>query len=157
VLVSAYFAIVIAGLALSMLEYSSLVAFGNLSEAFVAAGTGNEATFQASNAVLSGLRNGVHFLDKLLGGVGVLVLFALFYTQRLVPRLLAGFGMLAVLSQMLAVGRAVFGHDVIYAMLAPISLAFLVTMTWLLIKGFPEERNEESALAVAKPIPVAAH
>jgi hypothetical protein len=136
VLASAYFGVVIAGLALSMLEYSSLLAFGQLSETYLSAGADTTGAFQAANATLGGLRDGVHFLDKLLGGFGVLVLFAILYRLRLVPRAIAGFGMLAALSQMFAVGRAVFGHDVIYAMLAPISLAFVVTMAWLLVKGF---------------------
>lgn len=146
VLTSVYFAIVIAGLALSMLEYSTLFAFGNLSEAYLSAGADKTAAFQASNAVLAGLRNGVHFLDKLLGGIGVLVLFVIFQRLRLVPSLIAGFGILAVCAQLFAVGRAVFGHDVIYALLAPISLAFLVTMTWLLIKGFSEEKWKRSTI-----------
>ncbi|SDQ81709.1 DUF4386 domain-containing protein [Pseudoxanthomonas sp. CF125] len=139
VLVTGYFAIVIAGLAISMLEYSSLIAFRSLSEAYVSASADKADSFHAAKVLLVGLRDGIHYLDKLLGGTGVLILFAIFYRLRLIPRALAAFGILAVLSQMFTVGRALFGHDVIYLMLAPISLAFLVTMIWLLIKGFAEE------------------
>ncbi len=136
VLTILYLAIVTAGLATSIVEFSSLYAFGGLSEAYASAASDQASHFLASNAALTGLRDGVHFLDKLLGGVGVLVLFSLFYRERLVPRLLASYGILAVLAQMLTVGRALFGYEVLMALLAPISLAFVLTIVWLLVKGF---------------------
>ena len=42
----------------------------------------------------------------------------------------------AGLLQMIAVGRALFGGEVAYVMLAPLSLVFIVTMGWLLVAGF---------------------
>jgi len=147
-----YFAIITAGLAVSIFEFTSLFAFRHLSEVYLAAEPAQAATFAASNAVLVGIRNGVHFLDKLLAGIGVLMLFSIFFRLRLMPRLLAGFGICAVLLQMFTVGRAVFGHEIVHAMLAPMALSFLVMSVWLLIKGFPQDQVNEASQSVPRSV-----
>ena len=99
----------------------------------VAGGTGAHPVVAVA---LSGLRNGVHFLDKLVGGFSVLLLFGFLYSARVLPRAIAVAGMAGALAQMFAVGRALFGFEVAYGLLVPLSLAFLVTMGWLLARGF---------------------
>ena len=143
VLATTYFALVVVGLAISVLEYSSLFAFSSLSKAYLAAGMENSASFNAAKAVLFGLRDGIHYPDKLISGTGFLILFAFFYKLRLVPRPIALFSMFTVPLQLFAVGRAMFGHDVIYVMIAPVSLAVLTVITWLLIKGFADENIKD--------------
>lgn len=129
-----YRAVLVAGLAMTLVEFSTLLAFRELSQAHLAAdGTG---AHPVAAVALSGLRNGVHFLDKLLGGFSVLLLFGFLYSSRALPRIIAVAGMAGALAQMLAVGRALFGFEVAYGLLVPLSLAFLVTMGWLLARGF---------------------
>lgn len=142
-----YLAIVVAGLALSAMEYASLIAFRNLGESFAAAGADNGALYAAPKAALNGLRNGLHFLDKLLGGLSVLTLFCILFKARLVPPALSAFGMLAAVLQMIAVGRALFGFDVIYVMLAPVSLVYVILLLWLLVKGFARHADETGGAA----------
>lgn len=137
VLATGYFAIVVAGLTLSMIEYGTLIAFRSLSESFAAAGADQAALYDAPKAALAGLRNGLHYLDKLLGGIGVLAFFALLLRARWIPGVLGVLGMLAAVSQMIAVGRGLFGFDVLAWMLAPLALMYVVTLVWLLIRGFP--------------------
>lgn len=133
-LLSFYLALLSAGLALSLMEFSTLVAFRDLSEAYhAAAGTD---TYVGAGAALAGLRDGVHYLDKILGGFSVATLFWFLLSARLLPRWMAGFGILGAGLQMLAVGRALFGLEVAYELLVPLSLAFLLTMGWLLVFGF---------------------
>ena len=48
---------------------------------------------------------------------------------------LAGFGMLAALSQMIAVAKPLFGGWVMFPMLAPLGVAQLLLIGWLLWKG----------------------
>lgn len=48
------------------------------------------------------------------------------------PRWLAGFGMLASLSQMIAVAKPLFGGWVVFPMLAPLGIANLLLVGWLL-------------------------
>lgn len=144
-----YAALLIVGFAVSFFEYTTLLAFGELSEAFTkAAGTG-ESAFAAAAKALAGLRNGVHFLDKCVSGVGVFVFFQILWSLRLVPRIIAGLGMLAAPAQMVAIGRALFGFDVMYPLLAPLALTYLVTMGWLMVRGFPEPNLSRATQAAA--------
>lgn len=138
VLTRFYFGLMVAALAVSLIECSTLVAFRHLSESYAAAGVLGDA-FQPAKAVLSGLRNSVHFLDVLIGGLGVLVLFAFLFKAQLVPRLLAGFGIAAAGVQMYTVARPLFGFPVLYPLLMPLALAYLSLLCWLLVKGFPPQ------------------
>jgi hypothetical protein len=61
-------------------------------------------------------------------------MYAALFRLRLVPRGLTGFGMLASLSQMIAVTKPLFGGWVIFPMLAPLGLANLLLIGWLLWK-----------------------
>ena len=133
-----YGLLVAAGLAIAAVEYSTLLAYRAVSEQFVAAGAPADTAYEVAKKLLSGLRNGVHFVHVTLGGAGVLAFFALLYRARLVPRALALAGVAAALTQMFAVGRPLFGLDVIYPLLAPLALAYLVTALWLLVRGLPE-------------------
>ena len=65
-----------------------------------------------------------------------MLLFGFMYSAQVLPRSIAIAGMFGALAQVLAVGRALFGFDVAYGLLVPLSLAFLVTMGWLIAKGF---------------------
>jgi hypothetical protein len=135
-----YCLLVGAGLAIAAVEYSTLLAFRTVSEQFASAGAPPDTAYQVAKKLLSGLRNGVHFLHVTLGGASVFAFFALLYRARLVPSALALFGIAAALVQMFAVGRPLFGLDVIYPLLAPLALAYVATAVWLLVKGLPERR-----------------
>lgn len=131
-----YRAVLVAGLAMTLVEFSTLLAFRELSQGHLAAG--GEGAHPAVAVALAGLRNGVHFLDKVLGGFSVLLLFGFMYSARVLPRVIALAGMAGALAQMMAVGRALFGFEVAYGLLVPLSLAFLAAMAWLLARGFAE-------------------
>lgn len=156
VLARFYFAVVVAGLALSLVEASTIYAFQRLSTLYHDSAGEPGTAFRAAAAGLAGLRNGIHYLDKLLGGVGVFLLFALLLTLRLLPRPIALFGLVASGIQMLGVVQGVLGCDVNHLLLAPLALAFVVTSFWLLVRGFSaetvqgtsgEERGTRSRLA----------
>lgn len=135
----AYCIFVAMGLALGVVESATFFAFRTVSEAFAAAGAPPDVAWQVAKKILSGLRNGVHFIHMALGGFGVLTLFALFHRARLVPRAIALAGMVAAVAQMIAVARPLFGLEVIYPLLAPLGLAYVGTALWLAVKGMPEQ------------------
>ena len=139
-----YLAILAAGLALSLLEFVTLVGFRDVSEAYHAAAEPQRGMIEASSRVLAGMRDGVHFMDKILGGFSVVLLFGFLFQSRLLPRWLSVLGMLGASMQMVAVGRALFGGDVAYTLLAPLSLVFIVTMGWLLFFGFRQSSDRPS-------------
>jgi len=135
-LAGTYFALVVGVLAASVTELSTFIAMRDLSELFVRAGAEAGTRFETASAVIRGLRNGMHFTGKVLGGASVMAFFLLLFRARLVPRWMSAFGALAALLQMASVARPLFGGEVIYAMLAPLGIAYVSMLTWLLIKGF---------------------
>lgn len=136
-LATAYFALVTAGLAIAVVEYSTLLAFRSLSEHYQAAGPESANVYPALKKLLGGLRNGVHFLHVSLGGLGMLLFFCLLLRARLIPALLGWAGILATGTQILAVAPVLFGGSVIYPLLAPLALIYLATILWLIWRGFP--------------------
>jgi Domain of unknown function (DUF4386) len=132
-----YFALVVATLAAAVIELATFVAMRNLSELYVAAGPDPGTRFETARAVVRGLRNGMHFSGKLLGGAGVLAFFVLLFKARIAPSWISVFGALAAVSQMVSVALPLFGGDVVYPMLAPLGLASAATFVWLIVKGLP--------------------
>jgi len=139
-----YLALVAAGLATSLIEGSLFVAMGELSTTFLATGT-DPSAYEPVRALLRGLRNGIHYPDKLLGGICVTLMFALLLRARALPRWMAMAGIAASACQCIAVTRELFGHNTIYALLAPLALLFLCTGLWLLFKGLPVPNSDAAA------------
>jgi len=130
-----------AGIALAGIENAQLMSLVSLSQAYVAATAPDETLYQALRGVVSGYRNWAHVINLLTVGSLLFAMYGALYRFRLVPRLLAGFGMLAALSQMIAVAKPLFGGWVIFPMLAPLGLANLALIVWLLWKGLRPERT----------------
>jgi hypothetical protein len=124
-----------AGIALSGMENAGLLSMLSLSQAFVGAGAPDEALYQALRGVVGAHRNWAHLLQLLAAGGTVLLMYAALFRFSLVPRWLAGFGVLAAVSQMIAVAKPVYSGWVIFPMLAPLGLAHLALIVWLLWKG----------------------
>jgi hypothetical protein len=69
------------------------------------------------------------------GGV-ILVFYAVLYRFALIPRALAGFGLIAAMLMVTGVAMPLFGHGIIFPMLAPLGLSQLILAVWLMTKGF---------------------
>src|SRR5688572_12707137 len=111
----------------------------------VAAAAPDETLYQALRGVVGGYRNWAHVIQLLTMGGLLFATYGVLYRLRLVPRLLAGFGMLAALSQMIAVAKPLFGGWVIFPMLAPLGLANLALIAWLLWKGLGYSSGQSAA------------
>lgn len=129
-----YLALAIAALATTLVEGSLVIAMRTMSETFIASGS-DSAAFEPARALLRGLRNGIHYTDKLLSGVSVVLMFLLLYRAHAIPRTLAAAGMLAGFLQWVSISRGLFGMEVMTALLAPLGVVFLATSGWLLVKG----------------------
>ncbi len=130
-----------AGIALAGIENAQLMSLVSLSQAYVAAAPPDEALYQALRGVVGSYRNWAHVIQLLAMGGLLFATFGVLYRLRLVPRLLAGFGMLAALSQMISVAKPLFGGWVIFPMLVPLGLANLALIAWLLWKGLGSSRT----------------
>jgi hypothetical protein len=130
-----------AGIALAGIENAQLMSLVSLSQSYVATSSPDEALYQALRGVVGGYRNWAHVIQLLAMGGLLFATYSVLYRLRLVPRLLAGFGMLAALSQMISVAKPLFGGWVIFPMLAPLGLANLALIAWLLWKGLDTSRT----------------
>ena len=129
------------GIALAGLENAQLMSLVSLSQAYAAAAAPDEALYQALRGVVGGYRNWAHLVQLLAMGGLLLATYGALFILRLVPRLLAGFGILAALAQMIAVAKPLFGGWVIFPMLLPLGVANLALVVWLLWKGLRPERT----------------
>jgi hypothetical protein len=130
------FALAVANLAIAALEYAGVNAMRSLSEAW--AKSPDRAAIEAIAPAIAGARIGAHFLGLVFSGGVALTLYASLLRFALVPRLIAGFGVLAALSEMIAAAMPLFGQPVLFALIAPLGLAHLALVGWLLVKGYAD-------------------
>jgi hypothetical protein len=123
------------GLALATVESGTVLSLRSLSENYHAPGA-DVALFAALRGVVAAARNWAHYTHLIVAGLLLLSFYGLLYRFALVPRLLAGFGMAAALSQLTGVSQPLFGDPINFALLTPLGLAHLALAIWLLVKGF---------------------
>lgn len=131
-------ALATAGFALVAVEQSRILSMLSLSQAYAAAQPANVELYDVLRGVVGSARNWAHYVGLMVAGATFFALFAALFRHALVPRVIAGFGMLAALLQMFSVARPLFGHPVAFALLAPIGIAIIALSGWLLAKGFSE-------------------
>lgn len=122
------------GIALAGVEMTAMLSMLSLSKAYVAAGVPNDALYEALRGTVGAQRNWAHLVTLLTGGGMLLAMYASLFRLQLVPRWLAGFGMLASLSQMIAVAKPLYGGWVVFPMLAPLGIANLLLIGWMFWK-----------------------
>ena len=132
------------GLAVATLEQINVMSMLSLSEAYTAASATEREPFQGLRTVVSSARNWSHFIGLIVNGSTIFVLYTTLYRFALVPRALAAFGLAAVLLQISAVARPLFGYDIVFVMLAPLGVSQLVLALWLIAKGFREPPTPKS-------------
>ncbi len=124
------------GLAVAAVEQINVMSMLSLSEAYTRASAADREPFQALRIVVASARNWSHYIGLIFGGSTIFVLYTGLYRFALVPRALAAFGLAAVLLQLIAVAMPLFGHGVVFLMLAPLGVSQLVLAFWLIAKGF---------------------
>jgi len=120
----------------------SLLALLTLSQESVAAGSAASSSFQATEDALLAVRDWVQgFLMSLSFLLGAVMYYYLLYRTRLVPRWLAGWGLIAVALSLAATVYAgftqEFGFTTVNNVLnIPIGVQEMVLAVWLIVKGF---------------------
>jgi hypothetical protein len=137
-------ALAVVSFSLTVVEHMNVMSMVSLSEAYAKAGAAQREQFQALRVVVASARNWAHFVGLIIHGITLFVLYAVLYRFALVPRVLAAFGLVAVLLQITVVARPLFGDPVVFPLLAPLGLSQLALALWLLIKGFPQMNRDTS-------------
>lgn len=123
-------------LALAFVENAAVMSMVSLSEAYAKASSAEREQLQTVRIIVASARNWPHFLARIFDGVTIFAFCAVLFRSALIPRAISGFGLIAAVSQMLGIGVALFGHDVIFPMLAPLGLSLLILGVWLMARGF---------------------
>ena len=123
-------------LAAAVLENVGVMSMVSVSQAYAKASAAGRDQLEAARLIVASPRNWAHYLARILDGATVFVFFAVLFRFKLVPRVLAGFGLIAAVSMLVGVGRPLFGYEVAFPMLAPLGLAQLLLAVWLFTKGF---------------------
>lgn len=148
-----FFALAVAGFAVIVVENINLLSLLSLSEAYAKAGDVDRQLFQPLRGVVASARNWAHYLGLVVGGSTLLVFYSTLYRFRLVPRVLAACGVVAVLFQMTSVGMPLFGHDVVFPLLAPLGICQLLLSLWLIVKGLPATGPATAGILSSTPLP----
>ncbi|MGH8175906.1 MAG: DUF4386 domain-containing protein [Steroidobacter sp.] len=145
-------ALAIVGFSLAVVENSAVMSMLSLSKAHAKANAADAALFETLRVVVASARNWAHYTHLLVGGGMFLVFYSLLYRFALIPRVLAGFGLIAVSLQMTAVAMPLFGYPVMMLMLMPVGLAHLSVALWLSVRGF-ETKSLASRPTLASELP----
>jgi hypothetical protein len=138
-------ALAVVVLAVAVVENAAVMSMVSLSEAYEKASAVDRGQLETIRVVAASARNWPHFLARMLDGCTIFAFYALLYHSALVPRVLAGFGLIASILQVCGVAMPLFGHDVVFPMLAPLGLIQLILAVWLMARGFRNDRTVASA------------
>ncbi|HBB95019.1 MAG TPA: hypothetical protein DC054_06485 [Blastocatellia bacterium] len=131
-----FVALAIVSLAVGVVENLGVMSMVSLSEAYTKASAVEREQLQTIRVVVESARDWPHFISRIFVGGAIFSFYALLYRFALVPRLLAAFGLIASVLMIAAVTMPLFGHKVIFPMLAPMALCQLILAVWLLTKSF---------------------
>jgi hypothetical protein len=131
-----FIALAVVILAVAVVENAAVMSMLSLSEAYTKASAAEREQIQMIKIVVASARNWAHYMARICDGGAIFVFYVVLYRFALVPRALAGFGLVAVTLMVTAVAMPLFGHDVVFPMLAPLGLSQLILAAWLVTKGF---------------------
>jgi len=120
----------------------ALLALIPLSRSYLAAGAPQATYFQTVGDMILTTRTWIRDVGMLFAwGLGAILYNVIFYRARLLPRWLAGWGIVAILLHLVACPLTLFEVIAPYSqvqllMLAPSALQELVLAIWLIVKGF---------------------
>jgi hypothetical protein len=135
-------ALAVAGFSLQCVDNGALLSMLSLSQAYAGADAARADLFQVVASAVSSARRWAHYSFLLVVGSWILVLFALLYRSRLVPRALAAFGLVGSLLQITGVTlRALLGFPPETRLAMPLAPAYVGLAVWLIVKGFSERKD----------------
>lgn len=137
----ALFAAAVTAFALMAVEMSGVLSMASLSRAHAAASGAAAERIAALVPLVTSLRAGAHFVGLMVSCLVAFLLYLAAFRLTLVPRWLAGAGLVAAALALAAAAMPVFGGRVALGLMAPLGLVHLVFAGWLLVRGFAGERD----------------
>jgi hypothetical protein len=138
-------------LALAVVHFSGIVVEGiavrsmlSLSQEYVKADPADIGLFHAPGTLVRSVRNSAHYMNLLVSGSLLLVLYAVLFRFALIPRALSAFGLATVALLITGSMIPLSGQPVVMQMFMPMGLSQLALVLWLMARGF-EDRNAVQA------------
>ena len=125
--------------AMYMVAVVSLLTLATIGQRSATAGPADRPSLQAMGDSLVSARDHAGLLGVFAFCLGALIYYSLFWRSRLIPRWLAGWGIVAIILLAVAAVSALFSDTPVtsYVLLAlPIGLQEMVLAVWLIVKGF---------------------
>jgi len=140
------FALAVASFVLQAVDNAHILSMLSLSQAYAEAGAAKGDVFQALALVVGSARKWSHYSFLLVVGGWILLLFSLVFRFRLVPRVLAAFGMIGAVLQIAGVSlRGLLGYPPETRLAMPLAPAYVLLAVWLMVKGFDERQQPSNA------------
>lgn len=122
----------------------------SLSQQFTEGGALNAELFGAVATAVRSTRRWAHYTELLVIDTWFVVLYISLFRFALVPRVLAGFGLIMVAVHTTGITLPVFaGYPIVPLMAYSMALSYLALGTWLVVKGFEEGQRPLRAAAHA--------
>jgi len=138
-------AVGVAALLANVIEQTQTLSMLALGKAYAAANGADGEIFRRIAAQTGSARYMAHLIGLAGGGALAFVLYVASFRFALVPRWLAGAGIVAALLEIFAVSLPFFGRDIIFPLLAPLGLCHLVLVIWLFVRGFADHPSPPAA------------
>jgi len=117
------------------IDNTSVLAMLELSKEYVTNVEVNTSMLETMAPIYSQKHWWSHYLSLLTSCFSVFVLYFAFYRTKLIPKILSGFGMLAVILMFIELLTSILGEGISMNMLLPMGLIQLILPLWLLVKG----------------------
>jgi Domain of unknown function (DUF4386) len=114
----------------------------SLSQQYTQGGASNAELFEALATAVRSTRVWAHYTELLVIDMWFFVFYGLLFRFSLVPRALAGFGLLMVIIHTAAISLPMFiGYSRVLVLAYSLALSYLAVGTWLVVKGFKERHR----------------
>tara|TARA_R110002073_G_scaffold4213_1_gene27938 strand:+ start:75313 stop:75975 length:663 start_codon:yes stop_codon:yes gene_type:complete len=114
------------------IDNSSVIALLELSRAYVA---NNTDSLMSLGTVYYEKHWWTHYLSLLTSCLPLFILYYTLYRTKLIPKIISGVGIIAVLLMFIELLLSILGHGISMNMMIPIGLIELIFPIWLLFKG----------------------
>jgi hypothetical protein len=141
-------ALAVVNFSLQCIENAAWMSMFNFSQDYARAAGTNLATYQIVGASVRSYWKWVHYTHLLFMVIWMFVLFLAFWRAALIPRVLAGLGMLTTLMQITGITLPQFipyPAPPMNVMGLPLAFAYVAIAGWLMLKGFPQPPKRAEA------------
>ena len=124
---------------LDVVQAGTILSMLSISNEFVTSGATDSHLYQVVGAAVASARRSAHYIQLLAIGAWLFVFYISLFRFKLVPRVLAFFGIVGVALQFVGVTLMMFlGYRSIGEMAMPLLPIQITVAVWLIIKGFKQ-------------------